>query len=253
LRVSLGHRRPEYRRRAVERDVKGFVGWGRLLELCASFTGSKAERDRALFSTAFLTGGRIGEVLSLDVENFSLEDDVVVVRGMPLFKRYEKVGEFLEWRDEKPETRLGRLFKLDEEQGRWYRTRYETRRKEDYRADFDFPIDEPLVPFLLRWLDRRGEGVLFPGYKKRLSYIRSYQILTQIGIYPHWLRAQRACCIISFYGYSMEEMMEWMGWEELSTARRYAKFGRRSLSGKMRKRSYPKRAIEIQRKLIGGN
>lgn len=47
----------------------------------------------------------------------------------------------------------------------------------------------------------------------------AYRIISGAGIYPHWLRGQRASCLISEYGWTMEQMMEWMGWEELSTAR----------------------------------
>lgn len=53
----------------------------------------------------------------------------------------------------------------------------------------------------------------------------AYRIITATGVYPHWLRAQRASCLIKEYGWPMEMMMEWMGWEELTTARHYAKYG----------------------------
>jgi len=243
----------KYRRRSVEEEIKklgGFVGWKRLLELAAKFQGPKARRNRALYATAFLTGGRIGEVLLLKTENFTIDDEEITVEGMRLFKRYEKIGEWTEWRKEKPKNKLARLYKYDKEKGLYYRTRYHTKKKEDYRSPFSFPREEPLAPILIDWIESR-DGWLFPGYKGPLSYIRAYQILTSIGIHPHWLRAQRASCLISFYGLKMEEMMEWMGWEELSTARLYAKFGKKTLTMKMAKREYPQEALKIQESLLG--
>lgn len=244
-----GRKRPDYKRRAVERDVTGFVGWEKLVELPTKFTGALIRRNQALYATAFLTGGRIGEVLLLRTDNFDIGEEEVVVKRMRLFKRYEKVGEWLEWVKEKPQTRLARLFKLNEGRGQYYRKRYETEKKEEYRSDFSFPADEPLAQVLVNWVEHLND-YLFSGYRqKQLSYIRAYQILTSINIYPHWLRAQRASCLISFYGMKMEEMMEWMGWQELTTARMYAKFGIKRLTSKMQGRKYPQKTLEIMEKM----
>jgi len=249
-------RNHEYKRRAVSKDVTGFVGWKKIVELASQFKGSTKDRDRALYSATFLTGGRIGEVLLLRRDNFEVTSDEVIVRRMRLFKRYEKTGEWFEYVDEKPENRLARLYKWDREQEKYFRRRYETKTKIEYRSDFSFPANEPLASILIDWIER-SDDYLFKGYKgDHLSYIRAYQIFRQVKIdenthlYPHWLRAQRASCIISFYGFKMEEMMEWMGWEELSTARMYAKFGLKTLTSKMMNRTYPKEAIELERKFI---
>ena len=61
------------------------------------------------------------------------------------------------------------------------------------------------------------------------SYI--WKIFNKYGFYPHWLRAQRASCLISWNGLSMDQMMEWTGWEELSTAMHYGKMGKSKLLG----------------------
>jgi len=236
-----------YERRKVEDDVKRFVGWQSLGSLLQKFEGYLSERDRALFAVTFLTGGRIQEVLALRSNNFVVDksEETVTVQDMMLLKRYEKTGEYIERVEEKPTNKLARLFKWDEEKQRWWRTRYETEGKPDIRPDFSLPLDEPFVALLLAKLEITNE-FLFPGYRaKHLSYSRAYQIITKVGIYPHWLRAQRASCLISFYRMTMEEMMEWMGWEELSTARHYAKFGVKALVSKMKKREYPKEAYEF--------
>lgn len=221
----------KYERRAVERDVLKFCGWKKLVRLMNKLSGPMRQRNQALFSTIFLTAGRIMEVLPLQLENFSAHDGFLWVEQMPLLKRYEKLGRWIEYVDEKPYTKLGKLYQWNEEKQKWWRWRFHTEKKQEFRRTFPIPHQEPLTPVLLDWLSET-EKYLFPGYsKKHLSYIRAYQIITKLGIYPHWLRAQRASCLISFYGWRMEDMMEWAGWEELSTARRYAKMGAEKLAG----------------------
>lgn len=240
-----GHHK--YERRAVSRDLRGtgFVGWIELLQLANKFKGWLAERNKAMFAVFFLTGGRAMEVLPLQSENFTIEKDSVIVKNMPLLKRYDKIGRWTEYADEKPENRLARLFEWNQKEEKWSRNRYDTEHKKEFR-NFSFPTNEPLAKTLVSWIEEH-EGCLFKGYsKKHLSYVRSYQIFTGIGIYPHWLRAQRASCLISFYDWKMEEMMEWMGWEELTTARFYAKFGVKRLGAKMIGKTYPKKALELE-------
>jgi len=56
----------------------------------------------------------MGEVLLLTTDNFELDPDEVIVKKMPLFKRYEKTGEWTEYVKEKPENKLAKFFKYDE-------------------------------------------------------------------------------------------------------------------------------------------
>lgn len=66
-----------------------------------------------------------------------------------------------------------------------------------------------------------------------------YSYVLRLALYFRWLRAQRASCLIAFYGMSMEEMMEWLGWEHLGTARVYARFGEKTLAAKLAGKAYP--------------
>ena len=230
----------EYRRRQVKEDVKRFVGWKALAGLIRKAEGYQADRTKALIAVAFTTGGRIMEVMQLQSSNFTVEKDTgeLVVKNMAVLKRYKKTGQWLEYVDEKPDNELARLYRWDEDKEQWVRNRYETKFQEETR-DFSIPIEEPFTPLILDRIEQ-FDGYLFPGYKhKHLSYQRVYQIITDLGIYPHWLRAQRASCLVSFYRMSMDKMMEWMAWEELSTARHYAKHGVRSLVSQMKGRTYP--------------
>ncbi len=218
------------------------------MELPLGFNGLLLERDRGLYSATFLTGGRIEEVLGLRVEHFQETEDLIIVKKMPLLKRYEKISEYIEKVDELPTNKLRRLFKLDEETGKYYRRRFQTEKTEAERKPFAFPTKEPLANILAEWI-KQAENFLFPGYGERLSYSRAYQIFSKIGIHPHWLRAQRASCLTSFYGWPMEKMMEWMGWEELTTARHYAKYGWRILAEMFSGINYPHEAKELENKL----
>lgn len=233
----------EFHRRSVDKDVQRFIGWKELLNLALRYNTWMAERNKALFGTAFLTGGRITEVLQLCRKNFIIDESAgeVIVQGMNMVKSYEKIGEWTEYADEKPTNKLARLYKWDDERQKWWRKRYYTEKKVKVRPDFSFPIDEPFADLLKRHLKHlRPEDYLFTGYKEtHLCYHRAYVIISEVGVYPHWLRAQRASCLISFYRMSMEEMMEWMCWEELSTARHYARFGVKSLVSKMKGKEYP--------------
>ena len=214
----------EYHRRAVERDIDEFVGFDLLKDISTRMPEENIKRNQSLFATAFLTGGRIEEVLELLASNFEVSTDEVMVRDMRLLKRYEKTGSWTEYVDERPKNKLARLFEWDEDRQKWFRKRFETEILTVKRKPFRFATSEPFADILLDWLDN-ASGYLFPGRRGPLSYSMAYRVITAAGIYPHWLRGQRASCLISEYGWTMEQMMEWMGWEELSTARHYARFG----------------------------
>jgi integrase len=221
---SLGH---HYTRRSVEKDVVEFAGWEKLQSLLVKVPQYNVERNKALFVTTFLTGGRISEVLELMEKNFSVDKQhqQVTVKDMKLLKRYEKTGSWTEWVDEKPHNKLARLYKTDARQDKFFRNRYNTENKPTTRGEFRFSTGEKFADILVSWLGR-SKDYLFPGNSRNhLGYSRAYKIITATGVYPHWLRAQRASCLIKEYGWPMEMMMEWMGWEELSTARHYAKYG----------------------------
>jgi integrase len=258
-------------RRAVSRDIwglrdlsPGFIGWDKIVYFCSRLNN---EIMRTIYATTFLTGGRISEVLQLKKENFRIMEDQIVVERMRLLKRYEKIDEYMEWKKERPRGAFSKLYKFDEGSGKWYRRRYKTKLKIEYRPPFSFPIKEPLVPLLLKRLKEIEEkDLLFPSilYKSIRNYPISRRIVEkyfskviighddqgEVHLYPHWLRAQRASCLISFYGMSVEEMMEWFGWSEAKTALMYAKFGVVALGRKMLGKEYPKEALEIQEKLF---
>jgi len=85
------------RTRSVDKDIHGFCGWEFLVEL---FEAAPSAFMQGLMAALFGTGGRISEVLALCKWNIdtALHPDVVVVKQMPLLKRFEKVGEVAKWK-----------------------------------------------------------------------------------------------------------------------------------------------------------
>ena len=232
-----------YKRRAVERDVVQFDGWQRIVELCNMLDG---QRNQALFSAAFHTGGRITETLTLKKDFFMKEkegnDEFLIVKGMLLEKHYNKTSSYIEWTDKLPDNRLRRLFTFDEEKKKYSRRRFETEKINAIRNPFRMPTNAPLMPIFLKQIDETEEGhYLFRGQKpdQPLGRNRAYKIITKTGIYPHYLRGQRASCLKVIYHMTIDEIMEWMGWEDLQTAMRYAKMGVTGLSERFKNIVYP--------------
>lgn len=52
-------------------------------------------RDKALVATAFETGGRILEVLGLRKSMFTIQSDRIIIRDMPVVKRFKKEREVI--------------------------------------------------------------------------------------------------------------------------------------------------------------
>jgi len=245
----------EYERRAVSRDVDKFEGWEKIIRLCLMLNSF---RDRALYAITFLSAGRIGEVIRLRKNNFMIERDSIIVQNMLLLKRYNKEYGYLEYRPGLPDDSTRKLWTYDPKSNQWFRTRYETEKKTVYRPDFDIPRHEPMTDLMLRWLELTHD-YLFPGYatdkrfpehnKRHIHRVTAYKILDKIGIYPHWLRSQRASCLKSFYNLRDEDAMEWAGWEDSDTFAMYARMGRVEISKHMM-RAPPREALELDRQLM---
>ena len=191
-------------RRSVQ-EIESFCGWDYLLNLVDKCGWL---RDKALISTLFETGGRVSEVLKLKAENFEVKDKFIIVKGMPVLKRYRKTGEYVN------------------EDGK---TKWITKKTMGYRT-FPIPLKEPLVPYMIEWLDYVKNGQLF-----RISRVQVYRILRKIDsdIYPHWFRAQRASQLALEYGFDVHDLVEFFDWRDLKTAIHYSRKGWRGLAAKM--------------------
>jgi integrase len=193
-------------KRSVE-VIETFCGWDYLLD-----TVNRCDRirDKALISALFETGGRVSEVLSLEKKHFALDDpDYIVVKAMPIFKRYKKIGEYTD------------------EQGR---RRWKTTKTKGYRT-FPIPRREPLVPYLLDYLDLCKSDRLF-----NISRVHAWRIITKINpdVFPHWFRAQRASQLAVEYGFDVHDLVDFFDWKSLPMALHYSRMGWKGLAAKMK-------------------
>jgi len=194
----------EKTKRSVE-IVESFCGWDYLLELIEK---CEHRRDKGLISALFETGGRVSEVLQLKKANFVIQEPYIIVKAMPVLKRYEKIGERFD----------------DGGKKRWI-----TRRKKGYRT---FPIHtkEPLCSELIDHVIGLESEHLF-----RVSRVQVYRIVTEIdkNIFPHWFRAQRASQLAVEYGFDMHDLVDFFNWKSLGTAVHYSRMGWKGLATKM--------------------
>ena len=193
-------------KRSVE-IVESFCGWDYLINLV-----KKCRRDveKALISALFETGGRVSEVLQLRKDNFIVQEPFLIVKAMPVLKRYSKVGEY---RDKN-----GRM--------KWI-----TKRKIAYRT-FPIHMKEPLCDPLLRYIEGIAEGKLF-----HMSRIQAYRIVRRLdkNIFPHWFRAQRASQLALEYGFDVHDLIDFFSWKSLQTAIHYSRMGWKGLANKMKR------------------
>jgi hypothetical protein len=234
--------------RSVDKDVDAFCGWDFMLRLVKAGDPFM----RGLTATMFETGGRISEVLALQRWNIdpTLNKEVVVVKQMPLLKRFEKKGEVAKWKcvghckkrwDSLPSPEEFEVHKIQEYKG------WETKSLADYRT-FPVRVSEPLTPYMMEWWkqvkgDRRP---LFP-IKRSVAFTRVRSLGEKLDLeipfckvpssqlYDHWFRAERACQLAFDYGFSREDLEMFFEWKERkpSMAARYASLGWMGLARKM--------------------
>jgi integrase len=226
-----------------------WVGYKPLLELVEL---AKKPREKAFLSVLFLTGGRVSEVLSLRKNNFEVRqsEGLIIVRGMPLLKRYKKLQEL----------------NLTNSKGQTIR-RWVTQKLEKTRKPFPILLNEPLTPILLNWIEDIPDenGLLFPSpYRvgKPLTRFWAYRFIRRLDkavnpelrqklaldkpfivegikvkdnlhLWLHFFRSQRACCLVSEFGFQLHDLIDWFSWQNVETAMTYAKKGWRGLAEKM--------------------
>lgn len=233
---------------SVKVDVQAFCGWGFLLKLMSVASPFL----QGLIAGLFGTGGRISEVLALRRDNvdLTLNPEVVIVKQMPLVKRFEKVGEVKKWKcvnhcnkrwDEKPAPLEYRLHKVKEYKG-WV-----TKPLNDHRT-FPIRLSEPLTPYFVAWYEKvNGKNTpLFPisrtdaflkvrGIGEKLNMRIPFSTIHSSELYDHWFRAERACQLAFDYGFGKGDLNEFFGWKERepSMADWYASLGWIGLARKM--------------------
>lgn len=257
-------------------DVLTFVGWDKIKELVRTCelqyydewkspkrdSSYFIERDKALITVLFLTGGRVNEVLSLRHENFDFShSEYITVKSMLLEKVFRKVRAYIEVLDNPPRKNVfASLYEpklLDDGRTVWSRKRWETdinsKKVRERRIRKDFPIfeDEPLVPILENWV-KNSDGLLFPSYDirrigKPMTSVRCWQIVKNVGricnldLWNHWFRIQRASQLFYEYDLTWEELKLWFSWQTDVMAEKYPRGEVEDLALRIMKR----RAIRV--------
>jgi len=235
--------------RSVEKDIEGFCGWPFLEKL---ITASGVPAIGGLMAAMFGTGGRISEVLGLRKWNvdLTLHPDVVVVKQMPLSKRFRRVGTVTKYKcrghcnkrwDQKPTSEEAEGHKVKRYKG-WI-----TEPIADHRT---FPIrrDEPLTRHFITWANtvREANDLLFT-FDRTRAFLKVREVGRQLDmdipfcnirspqLYDHWFRAERACQLAFDYGFLKEDLEEFFEWKERkpSMAQRYSSLGWKGLARKM--------------------
>lgn len=241
LRVGYWRLHP-YHRLSVRDHVEEWVGWQSLMRLVNLLPESWV-KERAFIATLFETGGRVSEVLMLKASNFEIRESegLVIIRNMPLLKRYRKIAEK----------------QFDNGRRGWITVRVQKARK-----PFPILMKEPLAEILVSYVRSLpgAESLLFPSPRKpgqplsrfwayklvrildsmapdtlkaNLGLIRDEAAQDRLHLWLHWFRAQRACQLVSDYGFELHDLIDWFSWEHLKTALTYSRKGWKGLAVKM--------------------
>ena len=168
----------------------------------------------------------------LQLQHFEVERDRIYVKKMPLVKRFTKIEEVLDIKDEKPTGIFNKLYHWSHKHDAFVRRKWVTEPKLEQRGTLLLPKFEPLVKYLESWLSEVDDYLFptnYPTERKWITPSRAYQIVTKVGkrlgldIWDHWFRGQRASQLASEYGFREAELDNFFGWKHPRTSRKYAK------------------------------
>lgn len=226
-----------YARHSVERDVKHFCGLETMQKIIKAAPNDCVQ---AFLAFLFATGLRTTECLSLRKNNFQIvqtsQPFYLVVSGVLLEKRYEKVEEYFECDVcHTTQSKSKECTSCHADLVAHGKRHFTTRKTEEEIKEFPIPLNEPFSDILLAWLEK-SDGYLFPSPYTDKPYTRiwAYQQIRSIGdqlgleLWPHKLRSERACQL----GTKLKEgsLMERFSWEDWDTAKKYSKKGAKGLA-----------------------
>lgn len=169
-------------------DSEWWIGWDNLLDL---YERRPTEDHGNVFVTAFETGGRESELLSLKPTIFEYADDGLRVQNMVVlkYKGRRMTRNFLI-----PNDKLTPIFKEF---------------LEKCETTYLFPKKTPY-----------GAKIIKDLHASRW-YI--YTKITELSpnIWPHWIRGQRAMQLVADWKYGVVELCEWFKWKNTDTPVNY--------------------------------
>lgn len=175
-------------------------------------------RNLALISALYITGGRASEVAEIKLKDISFEDSWIYIR---LINRKNKIN-----------------------------------KRKEIMADFD--IEKPFIKWLVKYYHYRInqtddlETYLFPMMQGEVEYdtpLRQTAIYNNttryVGINPHFFRKLRASHLLEYYGLGVKELQQYLGWSSVLSSEPYLRISKAGI-----KKSYLQHKEELK-KTIG--
>jgi site-specific recombinase XerD len=156
-------------------------------------TEDEVLRNCAIISCAYLSGGRISEVIDLKVKNISKEEDWLIVR-LPNRKNKK-----LHYKDIIVNIKVEKVF-----------IRY-------------------LVKYFIRKsMDTDQDDYLFKSDRKvRICRTTAYLIFKRIvKTNPHFFRKLRASHLLEYYGFDAKMLQQYLGWSSIISSEPYLKISK---------------------------
>jgi hypothetical protein len=229
-----------YTRHSVKRELLKFMGWNTLLEII-----EQAEHIRTSFADQhfvadwiavdFAEASRINESVLSKVDNFLEHPDHFEVVGLPVIKRFEKIGQTIICKrcgleNEEYEVACQKCGANLVFAGR---RKFQTRPKQLFRTPFQIPNKEPTTKYLIRRLkiakENEWEYLFFNPHTKKpitdscfYTHFRSVGEKVGIDLWPHRNRAERAKQLVEEYEFNKDDLKRFMMIVEESTLDFYA-------------------------------
>jgi len=183
-------------------------------EIINKINRTKNKRDAALIATLYLTGCRIEELLKY--KHYKLD-----IKGKPVKK------EQIEIRGDEIIFRNIRCLKLTRN-----RNGVKSHRAQVRNIPIVFnQLEKPLIRYLMDYIKGLNpEDPLF-----NITRWRAYQILSEIGLYPHLLRHARLTHLAVDYDFGEAQLRHFTGWSTSNTAKHYTHLRISDLINKMKK------------------
>lgn len=189
--------------------------------------GEFAERNRALGAFLYLSGCRIEEVLSYRKERN--------LKRVVLDKKTgEKVSSPIQKTIEAGQPILRRQVEFEDTFIKVNTVRCLKRRKPIFRTVV-IPInkwEQVFIDMFRKYTETLdSEAALFP-----IKRARAYQILSKVGLFPHYFRHMRSTVLSTDYAFSPTDLKHFYGWRSSASGDSYVHLNYQDLLNKMAKK-----------------
>ncbi len=175
-------------------NIEDWPGWPRFMKFYdACDNTSKPEDARLYFATLFESGCRESEAILLKPEQFAISDEAIYIKSVVVLKKRKAwTRNVLISRDDNPIA--DELVAM----------------VEDCDTEYLLPARLP-----------------FSGHKRPYGHVSRGTVYNRIseipGLFPHALRAYRACHLVAERGFSVQDLVAWFHWKNATLAIHYTR------------------------------